>query len=74
VKSPHVVQMFDHGVLDTGAPYIVMELLEGRDLEQQLRASGRLEPRQVVAIVAQLARALGKAHERGINAPRHQAE
>ena len=27
VKSPHVVQMFDHGVLDSGAPYIVMELL-----------------------------------------------
>ena len=65
-KSPHVVQMFDHGVLDTGAPYIVMELLEGRDLEQQLRASGPLQPREVVAIVAQLARALGKAHERGI--------
>jgi len=66
VKSPHVVQMFDHGVLDNGAPYIVMELLEGRDLEQQLRASGRLEPREVVAIVAQLARALARAHERGI--------
>ena len=66
VKSPHVVQMFDHGVLENGAPYIVMELLEGRDLEQQLRASGRLEPREVVAIVAQLARALSKAHERGI--------
>ncbi|MGD0528881.1 MAG: serine/threonine-protein kinase, partial [Polyangiaceae bacterium] len=66
VKSPHVVQMFDHGVLESGAPYIVMELLEGRDLEQQLRAGGPLEPRQVVAVVAQLARALGKAHERGI--------
>ena len=66
VKSPHVVQMFDHGVLDTGAPYIVMELLEGRDLEQQLRAGGPLQPREVVAVVAQLARALTKAHERGI--------
>jgi serine/threonine-protein kinase len=66
VKSPHVVQMFDHGVLDDGAPYIVMELLEGRDLEQQLRAGGPLQPREVVAVVAQLARALGKAHERGI--------
>ena len=66
VKSPHVVQMLDHGVLDSGAPYIVMELLEGRDLEQQLKASGHLEPREVVAIVAQLARALSRAHERGI--------
>lgn len=66
VKSPHVVQMFDHGVTDSGVPYIVMELLEGRDLEQQIHAAGPLEPREVVAIVAQLARALGKAHERGI--------
>ena len=66
VKSPHVVQMLDHGVLESGAPYIVMELLEGRDLEDQLEASGHLEPREVVAIVAQLARALGRAHERAI--------
>jgi serine/threonine protein kinase len=66
VKSPHVVQMFDHGVLEGGAPYIVMELLEGRDLEQQLKVSKRLEPREVVAIIAQLARALGRAHERAI--------
>ena len=66
VKSPHVVQMLDHGVLESGNPYIVMELLEGRDLEQQILDGGRLEPREVVAIVAQLARALSKAHERGI--------
>jgi serine/threonine protein kinase len=66
VKSPHVVQMFDHGVTGGGAPYIVMELLEGRDLAQQIDAAGRVDPRQVVAIVAQLARAMGKAHERGI--------
>jgi serine/threonine-protein kinase len=66
VKSPHVVQMLDHGVGETGAPYIVMELLEGKDLEHHLRASGVLAPREVVGLVAQLARALSKAHERGI--------
>jgi serine/threonine-protein kinase len=66
VKSPHVVHMLDHGVLESGSPYIVMELLEGRDLEEHIRTNGRLDPRDVVAIVAQLARALAKAHERGI--------
>jgi serine/threonine-protein kinase len=66
VKSPHVVQMLDHGVLENGSPYIVMELLEGRDLEEQIRVAGPLDARDVVAIVAQLARALAKAHERGI--------
>src|SRR4051812_12637866 len=32
VKSPHVVQMLDHGVTDTGVPFILMERLEGEDL------------------------------------------
>jgi serine/threonine-protein kinase len=67
VKSPHVVQMLDHGFLPDGPPYIVMELLEGDDLEHRIKESGgRLPPREVVAVVLQLARALGKAHERGI--------
>jgi serine/threonine-protein kinase len=66
VKSPHVVQTFDHGITSEGTPYIVMELLEGRDLEHHLRAGGPMAPREVVAVVAQLARALSKAHERSI--------
>src|SRR5258708_23979812 len=66
VKSPHVVQTFDHGVRDDGRPYIVMELLEGRDLDQHLTDRGKLAPAEVVAIVGQLARALSKAHERGL--------
>lgn len=44
VKSPHVVQMLDHGVSSDGAPYIVMELLEGKDLEAYLRERGQLDP------------------------------
>ena len=36
VKSPHVVQTFDHGFTNDGIPYIVMELLEGRDLGEFL--------------------------------------
>jgi serine/threonine-protein kinase len=68
VKSPHVVQMLDHGVAaePLSAPYIVMELLEGRDLEHHIRAVGKLLPGEALAIVVQLSRALSKAHERGI--------
>jgi len=68
VKSPHVVQMLDHGVAaePLSAPYIVMELLEGRDLEHHIRAVGNLQPGEALAIVVQLSRALSKAHERGI--------
>jgi eukaryotic-like serine/threonine-protein kinase len=66
VKSPHVVQTFDHGFTAEGIPYIVMELLEGRDLGEFLDKEGRCSPELVVEIIAQLARALDRAHERGI--------
>jgi len=66
VKSPHVVQMLDHGVTPEGSPYIVMEFLEGRDLKQELRHRGRLSAREVASMVDQLSRALDRAHEKGI--------
>ncbi len=64
VRSPHVVQYFDHGVCEHG-PYIVMELLEGEDLTQRLRR-GPLELRDVAQVVVQVGRALSKAHAAGI--------
>ncbi|MEA2753016.1 MAG: eukaryotic-like serine/threonine-protein kinase [Myxococcales bacterium] len=66
VKSPHVVQVFDHGVTPEGDAYIVMEMLEGRDLAAHLAASGPMDPRDVAALVAQVAKALGKAHQVGV--------
>ncbi len=66
VKSPHVVQTFDHGVSSDGSPYIVMELLEGRDLGAFLDQEGRCSPELALEIVVQLSRALDRAHERGI--------
>lgn len=70
VKSPHVVQTLDHGVTSEGLPYIVMEYLEGRDLEhhlEQMNAQGsRMTPVEVSEVVSQLSRALEKAHAVGI--------
>src|SRR4051794_10356317 len=66
VKSPHVVQTFDHGITDEGIPYIVMELLDGRDLSEYMDEQGKVDPDLVVEIVGQLARALDRAHEKGI--------
>ena len=65
VKSPHVVQMFDHGVTDEGVPFIVMELLEGEDLTRRLTV-GPLPAPVVSRIVTQVAKALTRAHEKGI--------
>lgn len=66
VKSPHVVQMLDHGVTASGLPYIVMELLEGRDLQQRIREQRRLSAHEVALIIGQVAKALARAHDRGV--------
>jgi eukaryotic-like serine/threonine-protein kinase len=66
VKSPHVVQTFDHGVMSDGTPYIVMEHLEGRSLGDTLTDCGAMEAALVIDIVTQLSRALDKAHASGI--------
>jgi serine/threonine-protein kinase len=66
VKSPHVVQILDHGISDSRVPFIVMELLEGRDLAAHLEEFGRASVEDASEIVAQLCRALTRAHERGI--------
>lgn len=66
IKSPHVVQVFDHGVTRAGVPYIVMELLEGKDLSVVLEERGRLEPAEAAEVVVQVGKALAKAHKAGI--------
>jgi eukaryotic-like serine/threonine-protein kinase len=66
VKSPHVVQIFDHGTTAEGTRYIVMELLEGRDLATHLAQNGPMAPGDVAAVIAQVAKALARAHKAGI--------
>jgi serine/threonine-protein kinase len=66
VKSPHVVQVFDHGTTADGTRYIVMELLEGRDLAMHLAANGPMPARDVAAVIGQVAKALSKAHQAGV--------
>ncbi len=65
IKSPHVVQVFDHGVADT-TPYIVMELLEGEDLRTRIARAGPIPIGEAATIIVQLARAMAKAHAAGI--------
>jgi len=50
----------------SGAPYIAMEYVEGRSLQQRFETSGRLEPERAFAIVNLLAQALHHAHAAGI--------
>ncbi|MEP6653387.1 MAG: serine/threonine-protein kinase [Myxococcales bacterium] len=67
IKSEHVVRVTDADVapeLD-GAPFLVMELLDGADLEREA-ASAPPRPAMVVEWLRQVARTLDKAHRLGI--------
>ncbi|HWZ87333.1 MAG TPA: serine/threonine-protein kinase, partial [Polyangiaceae bacterium] len=65
LRSPHVVQILDHGI-DNGTPYIAMELLEGESLAARLDRVGRLGVEETARIVLHLGRAIGRAHDAGI--------
>lgn len=66
IKSEHVVRVIDVSVLENGAPYIVMEYLEGTDLAKQLARRGPLPVRLAVSHILQACEALAEAHTAGI--------
>ena len=63
---PHLVTVLDFGQAESGEPYLVMEYLEGEDLEHRLRRVGRMPIEAVVHVVRQVASALGAAHDQGV--------
>ena len=66
IKSDHVARIIDVGTLETGAPYIVMEYLEGGDLSAWIQQRGPLPIEQAVEFVLQACEALADAHALGI--------
>ena len=66
IKSEHVARVSDVGTLESGAPYLVMEYLDGSDLSALLRRDGPLPPRDAVEYVLQACEALAEAHAVGI--------
>ncbi len=66
LTSPHVARVLDVGALDSGAPYMVMELLQGRDLEAVLRERGPLPIDEAAELILQACEAVAEAHAIGI--------
>ena len=64
--SPHIVEVLELGELEDGTHYLVMELLEGRDLRALLEAEGPLPVGRAVRIARQIAAGLAAAHDKGI--------
>jgi len=61
----NIVDIYDWGS-DQGVYFMVMQLVQGQNLRELLRAEGALEPRRVAEIALAVAAALGAAHERGL--------
>ena len=65
LDHPNVVRAFDADQHED-SPYIVMEYLEGEDLERVLRRRGMLPPQEVIDCMIQVASGLAHAHEKGV--------
>lgn len=66
IGNPHVVETFDAGTLDTGEPYLVMELLSGRTLTELLESRGPLPPGELADLMRQACSGVQAAHDAGI--------
>jgi serine/threonine-protein kinase len=66
LKSEHAARVLDVGTLESGVPYMVMELLEGADLSQWLEEHGPLPIEVAAEWIAQACEAIAEAHAAGI--------
>lgn len=67
LTHPNTVKVFMYGELEEdGSLYIVMELLEGRNLNQTVRKEGPMDAARAIPILVQVCGALQEAHEMGI--------
>ena len=66
IKSEHVARVSDVGQLENGAPFMVMEYLEGGDLAGWLLERGPMRGELAVEFVLQACEAIAEAHALGI--------
>ncbi len=66
ITGEHVARVFDVGTLETGAPYIVMEYLQGIDLGMWIQQRGALPIAQAADFLIQACVAIAEAHGLGI--------
>ena len=66
IRGEHIVTVLDVGSLPSGSPFMVLEFLEGRDLEMYAKESGPLPITEAVDYVLQALQAIAQAHALGI--------
>jgi serine/threonine-protein kinase len=66
LRHPNIVAVLDFNKTEEGYPFLVMELLEGEDLQKKLKREGKLRPEEVCRLMRQVGSALQLAHDRGV--------
>jgi serine/threonine-protein kinase len=66
LTSVHAVKVFDYDLADDGRPFLVMELLQGKDLESVLDEDGVQPVSRAAGWIVQACDALAEAHDDGI--------
>ncbi len=66
IGHPNIVEVVDFGTLESGARYLVLEYLDGRDLGRVLREGGPLSVGRAARLAMQIAEGVGAAHAKGI--------
>ena len=66
IGHPNIIDIYDFGVGQDGAPYLVMEFLDGVSLADELALRQKLPPAEALEILAQTLSALGVAHQHGV--------
>lgn len=65
LNHPHIATIYDYGETQDAQPYLVMELIDGRNLSELLRED-RLPLDRVITIITQVTQAIAEAHRHGI--------
>ncbi len=66
LRSPHTISLYDFGVAQDGTFFLVMELLDGLDLETLVERYGPVPPERAVHLLRQVCESLAEAHTRGL--------
>jgi serine/threonine protein kinase len=66
IHHPNIVDVYEFGKLLDGRPYLVMEWLEGRNLDEELESRGPLSPAEALAVMEELGAGLSAAHAQGV--------
>ncbi|MBN1947348.1 MAG: serine/threonine protein kinase [Bradymonadales bacterium] len=66
LSHPNTIQLYDYGQTEDGLTFIAMELLDGHELEEELKNNGPMPAERVKRIATQVLKSLSEAHAHGI--------